>query len=345
MLSAFSATAMAQAKLVLDNPTNHVGEIMFQTSKQIVFTFQNKGNEPLEVTNVLPSCGCAKAEWTQGAIQPGERGQINVEYDANMLGSFNKDLAIYTNVDKNPVYARMEGRVVTTKLDFSGDFPIDLGNVRINTNYLEFDDVNRGDHPVAELQIFNQERTPYRPELMHLPNYLSVQAIPEVIAGGRMGRLRITLDSEKLGLLGLNQTRVFLSRYMGDKIGDQNEILVSSVLLPDFSTMTAEELALAPQMELSQEEVDFEMNGKSKVTQVVTITNKGQQPLNIRTVQVFNQAISVSLSDRSIDPGKTAQLKLTVNASYLKKAKNRPRVLLITNDPKRAKQTINVTVK
>ena len=345
LLATASLTASAQAKLVLDNPVARVGEVIFQTPKQVVFTFQNRGDAPLTVTNVLPSCGCTQADWTRDPIAPGQKGVITVVYDAALLGTFHKDLAVYTNAEEKPVYVRMEGRVVTSKLDFTGDFPIDLGNVRLNTNYLEFDDVNRGDNPVAELQIFNMERTPYRPELMHLPAYLSVQAIPEVIAGGRMGRLRITLDSNKLGLLGLNQTRVFLSRYMGDKVSEQNEILVSSVLLPDFSNMTSEQLEVAPKMELSTEEVSFEMDGKKKVSQTVTITNAGQEPLNIRSVQVFNQSIDVSISDRIIKPGKSAQMKLTVNARYLKKAKNRPRVLLITNDPKRAKQIINVNVK
>lgn len=345
VLAAASVSSMAQGKFVLDSPVTHVGEIIFQSPKQVVFSFQNQGDQPLEVTNVLPSCGCTKADWTRGQIAPGGKGEITVVYDANLLGTFRKDLAVYTTSDASPLYIQMQGRVVTEKLlDSKDNFPIEMGCVRLNTNYLEFDNVNRGDHPVAELQIYNQERTPYRPELMHLPNYLSVEAVPEVIAGGHTGRLRITLDSDKLGLLGLNQTRIFLSRYMGDKVGDQNEILVSSVLLPDFSTMSKDELAVAPQMVLSQEEVDFVMSGKSKKTQTVTISNTGKEPLNIRSVQVFNQAVSVSLSDRTIAPGKSAQLKLTVNAKYTKNSKNRPRVLLITNDPHKAKQVINVNV-
>lgn len=344
LVSVASVTASAQAKMVVDNPTNRVGEILFQTPKQVVFTFQNKGNKPLEIIDVKPSCGCTQADWTRGAIAPGQRGQITAVYDALMLGTFQKELAVYTTADKNPVYLEMEGRVVTKKLDYAGDFPIDLGNVRLNTNYLEFDDVNRGDHPVAELQVFNQERTPYRPQLMHLPAYLSVQCFPEVIAAGRMGRIRVTLDSEKLGILGLNQTRIYLSRYMGDKVSEKNEILVSSVLLPDFSNLTVEQLAVAPKMTLSQDELTFEMGSKSKLTQIVTISNEGKEPLNIRSVQVFNQALEVSVGNRTIEPGKSTQMKVTVNAKYLKKAKNRPRVLLITNDPSKAKQTINVTV-
>ncbi len=340
-----SLSAAAQAKFVVDNPLNHVGEVMFQTPKMVTFTFTNKGNRPLEIIDVKPSCGCTTAEWTHGQIAPGQKGQITAEYDAKMLGTFFKELAVYCTASKDPIYLQMEGRVVTHKLDFSGDFPIDLGNVRLNTNYLEFDDVNRGDHPVAELQIFNQERTPFRPVLMHLPSYLSVQCVPEVIAGGRTGKVRVTLDSEKLGLLGLNQTRVYLSRFMGDKVGEENEILVSSVLLPDFSNLTAAKLAIAPKMALSTDNLNFVMAGKSKQTLGVTITNNGREPLTIRSVQVFNQAVSVSMKDRTVQPGKSTEMKVTINAKYLKKAKNRPRVLLITNDPSRAKQVINVTVK
>lgn len=339
-----SLIVMAQPKIVFDTPKYHVGEILFRTPKTVTFGFQNKGNEPFEILDVNTMCGCTKAEWTQGQILPGARGQITAEYDAKMLGTFYKELAVMTTIQVDPIYVSMEGRVVTKRLNYHGDFPFDLGNIRINTNYMEFDDVNRGDHPVAELQVFNQERTPYRPELMHLPSYLSMEAIPEVIAGGRTGRIRLTLNSEKLALLGLNQTRIFISRYMGDKVGEDNEIIVSSVLLPALQELSPEDLSRAPKMELSQQELTFELDGDKKQTERVTITNNGQNDLNIRTVQVFNQALSVSLDNRKVAPGKSTTMKVTLNPKYLKKAKNRPRVLLITDDPEHPKQIINVNL-
>ena len=344
MLCASSLCVQAQSRLVFDTPKNHVGEVIFQQPATVVFTYKNKGKEPIRITEVAPSCGCTSVEWTREEIASGEKGQISVLYDALMLGTFFKELAVYTSDSPVPQYLSMEGRVVTHKIDVQGDFPIEMGNIRVNTNYVEFDDVNRGDHPVAELQVVNLERSPYRPTLMHLPNYLSAQYIPEVIAGGRTGRIRITLDSEKLGLLGLNQTRIYLSRYMGDKVSETNEILVSAVLLPSFANLTADQLATAPRMELSQEELTFVMGGKKKQTQTITVRNEGQETLDIRSVQVFNQSIEVSLSNRSIQPGKSAQLKVTLLAKYLKKAKNRPRLLLITNDPSKAKQAININV-
>ena len=45
-----SLSAAAQAKFVVDNPLNHVGEVMFKTPKMVTFTFTNKGN--LNVTRL-----------------------------------------------------------------------------------------------------------------------------------------------------------------------------------------------------------------------------------------------------------------------------------------------------
>jgi len=325
-----------------------VGDVLFQSPKTVTFAFKNKGKKAFQIQKVIPSCGCTTAEWTQGSIEPGKVGVITAVYDAKMLGTFYKELAVYTTASPEPAYLSMEGRVVTDLIDFTGDFPIDLGSLRINTNYVEFDNVNRGDHPIAEFQVANMTHDPYRPELMHLPDYLTFQSYPEVIAAGRTGRIQLMLNSEKLGLLGLNQTRIFLSRFPGDKVSETNEILVSAVLLPNFSKLTEEQLAKAPQIKFSTEEVDFgSLTGKSKkqLKQEVIVSNEGQEPLEIRSVQVFNQALSVSLDKRVIAPGSSTKMKISINEKFLKKAKNRPRVLLITNDPQRPSTRINVSVE
>ena len=132
---------------------------------------------------------------------------------------------------------------------------------------------------------------------------------------------------------------------MGDKVSEENEIVVSAVLLPDFSQLTAEQLAQAPELTLSAQELDMgSMGDKRKLTRKIVVTNTGKSTLNIRQVQVFNRALSVSLGNRSLAPGKSTKLKVTVNARLLKKAKARPRVLLISDDPKNAKAIINVQV-
>lgn len=344
-LLAAAATLAAQPRLVPDRDIQKVGEVLFQTPKTFILGFTNKGDKPLVIKQVRASCGCVDVAYDQTPVAPGQHGEITLVYDAKMLGSFYKDVEIYTDAQDEPQYMAIQGTVVREMQDFSGDYPIDLGNVRLLGNYVEYDDVNKGDRPVQEIHVANVERTPYKPTLMHLPPYLSAEYIPESIPGGKTGIIRLTLDSEKLFRLGLNQTSVYLARYMGDKVSEENEIVVSAVLLPDFSQLSPAQMEQAPAIQLSDETLDIgSMEGRRKVQRKLTVTNTGRSPLHIRQVQVFNKALTVSLGNRTLKPGQSTRLKVTVNAKDLKRAKARPRVLLISDDPMHAKKIINIQV-
>lgn len=52
--------------------------------------------------------------------------------------------------------------------------------------------------------------------------------------------------------------------------------------------------------------------------------------------------MNVSLSKSKIAPGETAKLKITVNGNAMKQIKQRPRILMITNDPQQPKVIIEV---
>ncbi|MBO7119202.1 MAG: DUF1573 domain-containing protein [Bacteroidaceae bacterium] len=336
----------AQPRFVPDTDIKKVGEVEFQVPRHFSLGFTNKGDKPLLIKEVKASCGCLDVSFPRGPVAAGSRGEISLTFDAKMLGSFYKEVEVMTNASDKPFYAAIQGTVVTEVHDYSDEFPIDLGNVRLMTNIVEFDDVNHGDHPTAELRLMNADRTAFRPELMHLPPYLSAEYLPEDIPAGKAGTIRLTLDSEKLSSLGLNQTSIYLSRYMGDKIGDTNEILVSAILLPSFADLSDEALAKAPELSISESTVDMgSFNGKKSITRTILLTNTGQSDLHIQQVQVFNKAIGVSIDKSTIRPGKSTKLKISVSAHYIRKNKGRMRVLLITNAPQQAKQYINVDIK
>jgi hypothetical protein len=260
-----------------------------------------------------------------------------------MLGSFQKEIEVYTTASPQPTYLTLQGRVVTEVTDYSDHFPIDMGNVRLSTNVVEFDDVNRGEHPEVILQVVNNSRDSYKPELMHLPSYLSARYVPERLAGGRVGRIHLTLNSERLKSYGLTETTVYLARKLGDRVGSENEISVSAVLLPSFAKLSASEMAAAPRIHLSADSLDFRnMGSKQKVTKTILVQNTGLSDLKVSNVQVYGRSLSLSLSDRTIQPSKTAKLKVTLHRELIDKMKQRPRILLITNDPTHPKTVIDV---
>ena len=142
---------------------------------------------------------------------------------------------------------------------------------------------------------------------------------------------------------GLTQTNVYMARQLGDKVSADNSIGVSVVLLPDMTKFMNDNKAQAPKLQISSTDIDFtSFDGKSKKTEVVTLANTGQSVLTISSMQLFTSGLKVTLSDREIAPGQTAELKITGMASELKQLRKRPRILMITNDPDHAKVVINI---
>lgn len=337
--------ANAQPKMEFDNTTQEMGTMLWKTPRTVTFKVFNKATQDLVIKNVRTDCGCTLVSWTTTPISPGATGYIKATYNAELLGHFSKSIAVYTNLDKEPHYLNMVGVVaMNDNAAQSQEYPYRVGEYLLSTDDIEFDDVNRGENPTYVLSILNTSKKSFRPELMHLPKYLTAQTDPSVIRSGRVGRVLLTLNSEELHNMGLTQTSIYLSRFMGDRVSKENEINVSATLLPDFFD-TPTQHALAPVAELDSIHLTLPPLGKKKkVSGQVVIKNTGKTPLIINALQVYNPGISVSLNKRRIDPGSAEKMKITIstNTSYFK---GRRRVLLITNDPEHPKIVIDVVVK
>ena len=101
--------------------------------------------------------------------------------------------------------------------------------------------------------------------------------------------------------MGLNQTSIYLARLSGDKVGSNNEIAVSAVLLPDLHF--AEGFAKKPNFQISTTELNIgKLGKKTKLTGHVKLSNKGKGVLKLNKIQAVDQAISVSLPKTELQP-------------------------------------------
>ena len=330
VLASVVLTAVAQARFTSNTEMYSFGQIEWKHPVTVQYTITNTGDQPLVLTEVEPDCACSVAQWTKTPIAPGAKGTVNVTFDAKALGHFQKSVAIYSNAQPNLVYLKFNGEVVQEIKD-SLDFP----------------DIQHGEQPVIHIGVVNLSDRPYEPVLMHLPPYLQTKVEPNVLQKGEKGVITLTLNSERLTGLGLTQTSVYLSRFSGDKVGDENEIPVSAILLPDFSGMTEVEKANAPAISLSTKEVDMSaiLAKKSKARQDITITNTGRSPLQINKLQVFHPAVGVNLKKSVLQPGESTRLRVTVVKKNIGKKRRHLRLLMITNDPMQPKVEINIKAK
>lgn len=339
LLSAISS--WGQAQLTSRVQTQNLGQIEWKVPVSIRYAITNTGDEPLVLTNVSTSCGCTTASWTRTPIAPGEEGFVNVEFDAALLGHFDKSVGIYSNSNPELVYLNFIGEVVKEISDFSKSHPYRIGDILLDKNEIEFMDVQKNEKYETVLSVVNLTNRPYRPILMHLPPYIQADMNPKVIQKGKKGEVKLTVNPDKLIDYGLIQSSFYLARFTGDKVSSENEIpltIVSLPPLPDKST------AQSPRVKLSTTElqVSEELAKRSKVSRKVFIKNEGKENLEILKVQVFNPAVSLKLNRTILGAGDEARLKVTISSKLLSKYRNPLRILVITNDPNNSKIIIDL---
>ena len=321
------------------------GNVLYESPVTAKFELRNKGND-LIIDTVRTSCDCVVADYPKGTIAKGDNFMVEVTFDARQLGHFYKEAAIYSNASDKPFYLTMKGVVVDHVTDFKGVYDYALGDVRADKNNIEFDDVNLGEMPTQKIHFVNNGTTNITPVVMHLPNYLTADVSPETVAPGHAGTVSITLNSSKLRSYGLTQSSVYLGMFPGDKVGEDKEISVSAVLLPEFRNMSETQRLNAPVMKLSAETLDLgEFGDKDEKDGTIIIENQGRSRLNISSMQMFTAGLKVRLNKSRLDPGESARLKITAYKKHLKNARSKPRVLMITNDPNKSKVVIHVKVK
>ncbi len=337
--------AVAQ-KLFIQQQTIECGKTGYMVPATATFELKNKGLKKLVIREVHPDCGCTRVQLSKKELGAGDKATLKLTYDARQLGHYVKQAVIYTNASEQPVYLRMKGIVLAELKDYSGTYPFAMGELLADKNVLEFDNVNRGDQPQQEINILNNSERTMTPNVQHLPSYLSAVVTPEKLLPGRAGKVVVTLNSEQIHDFGLTQTSVFLASNLGEKVSSDNELPVSTVLLPDLKNYEGSLRQFAARMELSDTLIVLgKVAGKIQKKATITLTNRGRQPLKISSLQMFTAGMKLTLDKRELQPGEQAKLKVVANRDVLLKARSKPRVLMITNDPDHAKVVITIQVK
>lgn len=346
MLWLMSVNSMSAQEIEVKSQSIDVGQVKFDHPVSVDYELKNTTKRPLLITEVQMGCGCTTAEYPHQSIPNDENFTFRVTYDARQMGHFEKHTMVYFYGMDEPLMLTLKGVVVEEIVDFTGDYPFKLGDLLADAHSIEFDDVNRGDRPTAKIHIKNPTSETAYPFVMHLPNYLTVDVSPSRISSGQGGELTFTLNSTLLPNDGLAQTNVFLGKNPGDKVSPEKEIGISAVLLPGFSNLTESQLRNAPVFHLSTTSLNLgSFNGKKKLKGEIEITNKGKSRLDITAIQMYTIGIQVEIDKVKIMPGEVVKMKISAIAKEIKSTKSKPRILMITNDPKHSKVIVDINVK
>ena len=112
LISFFIFTQEKQAEIKFEVKTIDYGEVEFESDGKRVFKFKNVGTAPLIFKRISSSCGCTIPKKPEKPIEPGDSGEIEVEYDTKRVGIFMKAISVVSNSKNSSIVLRIKGEVL-----------------------------------------------------------------------------------------------------------------------------------------------------------------------------------------------------------------------------------------
>ena len=111
-ISFFIFSQEKQAEIKFEVTTIDYGEVEFESDGKRVFKFKNVGTAPLVFKRISSSCGCTIPKKPEKPIEPGDSGEIEVEYDTKRVGIFMKAISVVSNSKNSSIVLRIKGEVL-----------------------------------------------------------------------------------------------------------------------------------------------------------------------------------------------------------------------------------------
>lgn len=128
----WAAQAAAAPEISIDQPGFNFGSIPQGKIVEHVFTIRNRGNDPLVIKSVRPSCGCTAVSQSASVIRPGKTGEIKSSFNStNYDGVIQKTISVDTNDPKRPVSTLILKGTVSPEVIINPK-QLSLGRVQIN---------------------------------------------------------------------------------------------------------------------------------------------------------------------------------------------------------------------
>lgn len=346
---------VAQPEIKFENTTYDFGKIKEEGGKVTgKFIFTNVGTEPLELTNVRPGCGCTAANYTKGAIAPGEQGYIEATYNPyNRPGAFNKNIRVTTNEPRfvenekaTPHMIFIKGEVIKrppTEFEKAG-YTKSNGMLRIKEPNVAHDLLNTATVNDT-FYVRNFWTKPVSIKLDKTYDYVTevYRNFGAELLPGQEGFFILKYDASKRNKFG--QVKDMISFQTNDSIEPTKRVHYAINIKEDFSKLTPKQLKNAPVCQLTTDSLSLgNMQKNTTKTQTMQVKNTGKSPLAIRALESSVPMISASTNMMVIPAGETAEITVTIKVPGRPSTQNAT-LDIITNDPAKPIQTVKLSAK
>lgn len=308
------------------------------------FTFTNKGKTPLVINQVIASCGCTSPDWTKSPIEPGKTGELKITYNpAGRPGTFVKTITVLSNATNNRIELRIKGEVETPELLRAVQYPVIMGNIRLDKRNIQIGEINSSARFDTKLVAFNPTEKPLDIKFAGVPRHIKISAPQAPIQPGQTAEILLSYNPSAIKDWGIRKDDFYILYNNETRMTSDRRIIVNAIIKEDFSKLTQSQKDNAPKIEASDIKADFGPTSYGeKRSKEIKIKNTGKSTLHIRKITCASSVIKPSINRMSIPAGGEATLNIQLDATTLKKAVTE-NLVVITNDPSKSLLSIRIT--
>jgi hypothetical protein len=244
-------------------------------------------------------------------------------------------VTVISNSNPGNVRLTIAGEVEPKPRTIEDDYHYAMGPMRLKSNHLAFGNLKNTARTEKQLEVINNSDENVEIAFERVPGHLAIKAVPSTLKPKQKGLIVATYDAPKRNDWGFVIDRMNLNI---NGVTERNySLVVSANIEEDFSSMSPEEMANAPAINVDNTEFNFgKIEQGEKVDHVYVLTNTGKSELLIRKVKASCGCTAVQPEKQVIAPGESVDIRTVFNSAGKTGNQNKT-VTIITNDPKKSK--------
>lgn len=290
------------------------------------FRFYNDGADTVTVTSTRSSCGCTTADYTRGAVAPGDSGMVRVVYDPSYRpGRFTKHVEVRLGGQRERL--AVSGTVHPAGETVGRLFPESVGPLRVAKKTAVAGDVKQGRHRTVSYILYNASRDTLRVAASADDNRVRLTLDGDCVAPSELVTLSVAVRAKKMDETGRFEVPVRLTA--GEKTYDGLTI-VGQVVAADPAKV---DYSKAPRLKVATDRLDFTGAGGGRVTRHLTVENAGGAELRVDNAVTYCDGVTVKKYPKKLKPGKRGEVVVEVDPSKFDGDVLNTSITLLTNDP------------
>lgn len=296
LLFVFSGYAQVQKAQISFKKSLHQFGVVKEESGDLdmEFEFTNIGNSPLVLEKVTAEKGIDVTSWPKDAIAPGEKGMIKaVFHPKGNPTRIYKKINVYSNAKKKMSTLSVVGNVTPIPGSMADKYRKSLGdNLRLKSTYVVFGKVSNKDEKTYEIEMINSGEEDMKISFRNIPKHIKVSSSASLLKPKQEAVLTIVynaglnINADGSQKWGEQRDRFYVVINDDTHGSGRNSIAVNASITEDFNSMSAEELAKAPNIKFENTVFNFgTIKQGDKVEHDFKFTNTGENDLEIRHVK------------------------------------------------------------